>query len=380
MGRILSSNISDAIATHGNKHVAVVEIELPFKDGDDAPIIIRVASASGIAISSQDDFIVFTYKGFSGAFDRIPTAAETSSWDAALQTGLNTSEAALLTAAQGLIAGLFSSSEYTDRARSDDQFVSDLYLAYFGRAGDPAGLEFWVAQVSSSDRATVQEDGFNTALEFTARVSSLKQESEYEPDVRELGSMSLTDGVAIDGGDLSLQNLADTYGIKLAETDRRLYPAIARFKRAFLLPDGTYEVDTIITGQAQFTSVDGNAAKVQITSDMSRKGLNVIQEVTQRCAWTYKGPGCDTHDSSPTCSRIFDDDVNGCASKEAAPQIIDLSPPNNQPRFKGVPPLATNTGPTSGLTTDNVTPEGWPSNKPFDPNSPLYRKLLMLVP
>lgn len=376
MARILSPEIEAALASPGFAHFNVAEIELPFKDGDAAPIVIRAASASGIELTSQFDFQTFTYKAFTGALGRAPTASESASWDAALQTGLDTSQPALYTAAKGLIDALFASAEYTARMRSDDQFVVDIYLAYLGRTGDPVGLAFWIGQVIATSRATVQSD-FNTSDEFRDRVASLNQPHAYDADLRGIGTISLTEGVAIDGGEAALQNLGLNYSVPLAEIDRRLYPAPATLRRVFQLADETYEADTLITGYAQITGVDGLSAKLQITSDMSRRGLNVIQEVTQRCDWLnhggYKGPGCASPDPSPTCSGIFDDAVNGCAAKQAAPQIIDASPPNNQPRFKGVPPLATNTGPTSGLPSDRIGSSGWLDLDPFDPRDPLYK-------
>jgi hypothetical protein len=374
--RTLSSDIQDSIALNGASHYTAAEIELPFKDGDSAPIVIRAASASGIELTSLYDFQTFTYKAFLGALGRVPTASESTSWYSALQTGFDTSPPALYTTATDLINALFASAEYTARMRSDDQFVSDIYFAFLGRVGDAIGLTFWIGQVTATSRATVQVD-FNTSDEFRDRVASLNQPHAYDADLRSIGTISLTEGVAIDGGEVSLQNLGLDYSVPLAETDRRLYPAPATLQRVFKLVDETFESDTLITGYMQFTSADGISVKGQIVSDMSRRGLNVIQEVTQRCDWLnhggYKGPGCASPDPSPTCSGIFDDAVNGCASKQAAPQIIDPSPPNNQPRFKGVPPLASNTGPTSGLTPENTNPSGWPSGNAYNPHDPSYR-------
>lgn len=376
MPRTLSPEIKAVLASTSFTHFDAVEIDLPFKDGDAAPIMIRAASASGVELVAPFDFLEFTYKAFTGAFARAPTSAETSTWDAALQTGFDTSSAALLTAAEDLIDALFADAEYTDRMRSDSQFVGDLYLAYLGRIADPLGLAFWTNEVLVTSRAGVQS-AFKVPGEFTDRVAGLNHPHAYDSDIHSAGSISLNEGVATDGGELSLQNISHTYSVPLAETDRRLYPATATLKRAFKIADGRYEADTLITGDAQFTGIDGQAAKVQITSDMSRKGLNVVEEITQRCAWQYKKEGCDTNDPSPTCSRIFDDAVNGCAAKSAAPQIIDPSPPNNQPRFKGVPPLASNVGPTIGLAPEDVGPGGWPDDS-FNPSNPRFRKFEML--
>jgi hypothetical protein len=188
-----------------------------------------------------------------------------------------------------------------------------------------------------------------------------------------MGSVKLSDGRAQDGCEFGLQNTDNTYSVKIAEATRRLHPAPAIVKRAFKLPDGTYEPDTLLTGFARFNSADGQKASVTVRSDMSRTELNVILPVTQRCRHVYKGPGCDSPDPSATCSRIFDDATNGCAAKDPAPQITDGSVTNNQPSFGGVPPFApTSSTPTSGLPpAPELPPNGWPPD--FDPDDPRLR-------
>lgn len=371
MARVLTAEQEAAIVADDFAYSDCVELQLPWKDGDAAPIIIR-ASASTLSIPSLLTFSRFTYESFAGALDRPPTVAEEDDWIADLTAALAISQAALLTEADTKIDSLFTSGEYTARDRSDYHFVGDLYLAFLGRVSDTAGREFWINQISVTSRNAVRAAFGSPSGEFQARVATINQDVAHDPDIREMGVTSLSDGRAQDGTDLSLQNLENTYSRYLGESTRRLYPAPAIVRRALKVLDGSYEPDTVLTGFARFNSVDGMNAQLTITSDMSRKGLDVVLPVTQRCRHVYRGAGCDSADLTPTCSRIFDDTVNGCAAKLPADRITDPSVTNNQPSFGGVPPFAPSGTPTEGLPpTEELPPNGWPPD--YDPNDPRIR-------
>lgn len=370
MARELTTEQQAVIDSDSFEYVDTVEIRLPWSN-DPIPIVIR-AAASEIEMLSFD-FQEFVYQSFTAVFARVPTAAEESTWVSALETAFDTSLAALIAEADSLIDSLFVASEYTNRNRTNDQFVTDLYLAYMGRIPDAGGKAFWVSLLSSFSRDTIRNDFINASTEFADRIGSLNRITAFEPDIIEMGQVNLTDGRSQDGCDISLQNLSNTYSVKVAESTRRLHPAPAVVKRAFKISDGSYEPDTLITGNARFNSVDGQSAKVTIESDMSRRGLDVIIPVTQRCRHVYKGPGCDSMDPSPTCSRIFDDATNGCASKDPAPRITDVTVTNNQPSFGGVPPFAPSGTTDSGLPdSSQLPPNGWPDD--VDPDEPLLRR------
>lgn len=162
----------------------------------------------------------------------------------------------------------------------------------------------------------------------------------YVADATLTSDIQIAEGESVDGTDFSLSNLEDTYGPVLSDPARDLYPAPAVVRELVRRADGDFEALDLVTGHARFGQVDRSAARVTVISDMSRRGLTVVDVVTQRCKHRYKGPGCDSTDPSPTCSRIFHDAVNGCASKEPAPVLIGAV--NNQPSFGGVPTLQPN--------------------------------------
>lgn len=383
MARELTAEQEAAVASDDFSYYDTVEIRLPYAVGDAAPIVIRATTVdepfgagSGIEITSPYDFSTFTYRAFTAAPDRPPTTTEEDAWIAALEAAFATSQAALLTEAKSRINGLFLSAGYLARLRTDDQFIEDLYLTFLNRVSDPGGKLFWLTALASTTRDALRVTFQDSGTEFSGRVAALNQPADFEPDVRDMGAVTLSDGRAQDGADLGLQNTQNTYSVLLAEATRRLHPAPALIKRAIRIADETYEADTLVTGFARFDSVDGQNAKITVTSDMSRRGLDVIVPITQRCRHVYKGPGCESPDTSPTCSRIFDDADNGCAAKDPAPRITDVSVTNNQPSFGGVPPLnvTAEATPTSGLPPVTRLPSnGWPTD--YDVSDPRLRNM-----
>lgn len=370
MSRALSQAVEAQKNAQRFSYYDCAYIHLPFGPGDVTPLVLRVATAE-IEVLPTLDFGEFTYKAFTGVFGRPPTTEERATWLDALITALNVGIAELQTAAADLIDALFADSIYTDRMRNDDQFVTDLYASYLGRPADK-GKAGWVEQITIHDRATVQT-AFRVSGEFIDRISLLSEPTGHDNDVREMGDQSFSDGAAIDGVQFSLTNAENRYSDILGQPGRQLYPAPATVKRAFRLPDGTFEAVVMLEGFAQFGDVGADDASVTINADTTPDLTDVVQEITQHCTNIYKGDGCDSPDTSPTCSHLKNDLVNGCATKAAAPQLVDITPPDNRPSFKGVAqPLASTTPAGVGLDPDGVGPDGWPGDE-YDPNNPHRR-------
>jgi len=107
---------------------------------------------------------VFTDKAFWGALARKATTSEATAWFDAL-LDLRGDNDALYAECQARVKGLFLSSEYTARARTDEEFVTDCYHAYLRREPEAAGLAAWFAVLPSIGRSGVC-DGFGGSQEF----------------------------------------------------------------------------------------------------------------------------------------------------------------------------------------------------------------------
>lgn len=101
---------------------------------------------------------------YQGAFARAPTSAELTAELTALQNAKPTG-VDYIAAAKLIGTTLFTSTEYTNRTRTDTQFVDDLYRAYLARAGDEPARTNFINQVATDGR-TVVRTAFADSEEF----------------------------------------------------------------------------------------------------------------------------------------------------------------------------------------------------------------------
>jgi hypothetical protein len=67
-----------------------------------------------------------------------------------------------------------NSQEYLNRARSNTQYVTDLYYAFLRRGGDLDGVKFWINELNSGRRTRERlRSDFVESAEFAARVNAV---------------------------------------------------------------------------------------------------------------------------------------------------------------------------------------------------------------
>jgi len=108
---------------------------------------------------------VLTDKAFFVALNRVPTTLERTDWITALTDARDESPEALLAECQSRVSGLFASGEYAARGRTDEQFVTDLYLAFLSRSPDSQGFADWMNTLQTQPRSFVIA-GFANSTEF----------------------------------------------------------------------------------------------------------------------------------------------------------------------------------------------------------------------
>ncbi len=116
----------------------------------------------------------FVDAAFLGALGREASAAEITIWRNDLKAAdIGISE--LRAEAKAKIKGLFESDEYDDRARTDAEFVNDLYAAFFNRLPESQAVaDTWITNIGISGRAAVLDPGFSESDEFHVRVDGYK--------------------------------------------------------------------------------------------------------------------------------------------------------------------------------------------------------------
>jgi RHS repeat-associated protein len=140
--------------------------------GEFAGLVSRIY---GVSTDDNQRTLLFVYKMYSGALGRDPSSSELSAGIARLNTKAAQGQSQVIAEAQALAREIFTSTEYTNRNRSNRDFVMDLYLATVQRAPDTAGWDAWTNAVASSGRPMVRE-GFLSSGEFQYLAGTLYRE------------------------------------------------------------------------------------------------------------------------------------------------------------------------------------------------------------
>ena len=71
-------------------------------------------------------------------------------------------------AASAASIGFFESVEYQNKNKTDEEFLTDLYHAFFNREPDAGGYSYWLDMMANKgySRRRVIIEGFGTSLEF----------------------------------------------------------------------------------------------------------------------------------------------------------------------------------------------------------------------
>ena len=127
---------------------------------------------------------------YQGSLNRQPNTDELQHWGNLLRQAYSQGQKTLLAAAQNFGWALFQSQEYTNRGRSDRDYVYDLYVAYLQRLPDQGGWDYWTSVVPSNGRDNVRR-GFDFSTEFANKLGSVCPSASASPIVRDgLSSVS----------------------------------------------------------------------------------------------------------------------------------------------------------------------------------------------
>jgi RHS repeat-associated protein len=114
----------------------------------------------------------FVKNAYYNALGRDPSATESQQQVDTLALAGSQGQSQLLTTAKSLARGLFQSSEYISRNRTDSQYVTDIYNSYLQRGPDTGGLNFWVSNTQDNGRAATL-NAFEVCTEFATLASTL---------------------------------------------------------------------------------------------------------------------------------------------------------------------------------------------------------------
>ncbi|MCL4690400.1 MAG: DUF4214 domain-containing protein [Burkholderiales bacterium] len=124
-----------------------------------------------IAARAEVDTVTDFYRGL---FSRLPDDGGFVFWLARFRAAQCAGGAAVNAETESISSQYALSAEYAARARSDAQYVGDLYNAFLRRGGDLSGVLFWINQVASGSQTREQvRQAFVASPEFQARVAAV---------------------------------------------------------------------------------------------------------------------------------------------------------------------------------------------------------------
>lgn len=140
-------------------------------------------------------------------------------------------------------------------------------------------------------------------------------------DARAISIPSLRHGLNTppDAGEMALINLDHVISQLIPEPTRLFNGAKAKVYLCFPKADGSYEGLLYFRGLLRQVSGDDEEAPMSLISDLSSRDIFLGEEITQRCLnelgdYVFGGRCGATHlPTGATCSKDFDDIINGCS-------------------------------------------------------------------
>jgi RHS repeat-associated protein len=126
----------------------------------------RYGNRSNVYSYVLEDYVKNFYQS---ALNRQPNETELNQWLTSLRGAYQQGLWQFRDAMRNLGATLFTSSDYINRGRTNEQFVYDLYKAFLYREPDPDGYAYWVSVVPTNGRDNVRL-GFELSVEFYTKV------------------------------------------------------------------------------------------------------------------------------------------------------------------------------------------------------------------
>ncbi len=124
-----------------------------------------------IAARPEVDTVGDFYRGF---LARLPDSAGFDYWVDEFRRAQCQGAGELYAKVEAISAAYAGSAEYAGRARTNAQFVGDLYNAFLRRGGDLEGVRYWIGELDSGRQTREQlRLQFKDSPEFGARIQAI---------------------------------------------------------------------------------------------------------------------------------------------------------------------------------------------------------------
>ena len=123
------------------------------------------------AVRAEVDTVTDFYRGL---LSRLPDDGGFAFWLARFRAAQCNGSAAVSSEVEAISSLFAGSVEYANRARTNAQYVGDLYNAFLRRGGDLPGVLFWINELSTGARTRENvRQAFVASPEFQARVAAV---------------------------------------------------------------------------------------------------------------------------------------------------------------------------------------------------------------
>ena len=123
------------------------------------------------AVRAEIDTVTDFYRGL---LARLPDSGGFTFWLARFRAAQCLGGNAVNAEVESISSLFAGSAEYASRARSNAQFVGDLFNAFLRRGGDLAGVQFWINEIASGARTRESvRQAFVASPEFQSRVAAI---------------------------------------------------------------------------------------------------------------------------------------------------------------------------------------------------------------
>ena len=144
---------------------------------------------------------------YRGYLIRLPDSGGLSYWLGQFRSAQCLAGNALANSATAISSLFQGSTEYAARARSNEDFVGDMYSAFLRRGGELGGVLFWVGRLAAGVSRDAVRQEFVASPEFQSRLATMAAAGCYSPPL----------ALRIEGARLLQQG---TWGATLAEISR----------------------------------------------------------------------------------------------------------------------------------------------------------------
>ena len=121
-------------------------------------------------VRAENDVAIDFYRGL---LARLPDTGGFLHWLLQFRIAQCNGALAVVQRVEEISSAFMAASEYSNRNRSNGQFVGDLYNAFLRRGGDLGGVQFWIGQLAGGATRESIRQAFLASAEFDGRVQAI---------------------------------------------------------------------------------------------------------------------------------------------------------------------------------------------------------------